>query len=113
MTMPKINPETGIRKVEEALIQSYRTPIPVEPDPFFHTKVMAKILEENQSIQNTVSNQYAMGKVVWRFAFAGYLLVIMLFIQLITSDIDSQYLLSSFFLGDSSSVDIVHTFGMQ
>ena len=102
-----------VQRIEEALIQAHRSTSQVEPGPFFQKKLMARILEENESSRPLVPNGLNTGRLVWRLALLSYLVVTVLAAHLMTSDLDSQYQISWFVLDDSSSLDIFHTFGIM
>jgi hypothetical protein len=102
-----------IQRIEEALIQAHRSLSPVEPGPFFHHKVMARILEESASLRMPAPNGLNTGRLVWRLALLSYLVVTVLAAHLMTSGMDSQYQIFWFILGDSSSLDLFQTFGIM
>ncbi len=102
-----------VQRIEEALIQAYRSTTPVASGPFFQKKVMACILEESTSLRTLVSNGINTGRLVWRLALLSYLVVTVLAVHLMTTVPDSQYQISWFILGDSSSLDLFHTFGIM
>jgi hypothetical protein len=102
-----------VQRIEEALIQAHRSSSRVEPGPFFQKKVMARILEDSASLRAIAPNGFNTGRLVWRLALLSYLVVTVLAAHLMTSGLDSQYQLSWFALGDSSSLDLFHTFGIM
>jgi len=109
--MKKLNRD--VQRIEEALIQAHRSTSQVEPGPFFNKKVMAFILEESQTLRAPVPNGINAGRLVWRLALLSYLVVTVLAAHLMTSGMDSQYQISMFILGDSSSLDLFQTFGIM
>ena len=102
-----------VQRIEEALIQAHRSTSQVEPEPFFQKKLMARILEESESSRALVPNGLNTGRLVWRLALLSYLVVTVLAAHLMTSGLDSQYQISWFALGDSSSLDLFHIFGIM
>jgi hypothetical protein len=110
--MKERNRDVDVQSIEEALVQAHRSASGAEPGPFFQKRTMARILEEVESERAPVSNGLSTGRVVWRFALVSYLVVIVLAAHLMTSDADSQYQLSSFILDESSSLDLLNTFGV-
>jgi hypothetical protein len=110
--MNERNRGVDVQSIEGALVQAHRSAARVEPGPFFQKRAMARILEEDESERAPVSNGLSTGRVVWRFALVSYLVVIVLAAHLMTSDVDSQYQLSRFILDESSSLDLLNTFGI-
>jgi len=102
-----------VQRIEEALIQAHWSNSPAEPVPFFQKKVMARILEESAPLRAPVPSGLNTGRLVWRLALLSYLVVTVLAAHLMTSGVDSQYQISTFILGDSSSLDLFHTFGIM
>ena len=102
-----------VQRIEEALIQAHRSTSQVEPEPFFQKKLIARILEESESSRALVPNGLNTGRLVWRLALLSYLVVTVLAAHLMTSGLDSQYQISWFILGDSSGLDLFHTFGIM
>ena len=83
----------------------------MEPGPFFHNKVMARILEESASLWMPALNGLSTGRLFWRLALLSYLVVTVLAAHLMTSGMDSQYQIFWFILGDSANLDLFQTFG--
>ena len=102
-----------VQRIEEVIIQAHQSTLQVEPGPFFHKKVIARILEESASSRALFPNGLNTGRLVWRLALLSYLVVTVLAAHLMTSGLDSQYQISWFILGDSSSLDLFHTFGIM
>ncbi|MCX5882700.1 MAG: hypothetical protein NTU74_13140 [Deltaproteobacteria bacterium] len=109
--MKKHNRDVQI--IEETLIQAHRSTSQAEPGPFFHKKVMTRILEESGSSRALAPNGLNTGRLVWRLALLSYLVVTVLAAHLMTSGLDSQYQVSWFILDNSSSLDLFHTFGIM
>ena len=107
------NCNRDVQRIEETLILAHRSTAQVEPVPFFQKKVTARILEESASLRALVPNGLNTGRLVWRLAFLSYLVVTVLAAHLMNSGLDSQYHISMFILGDSSSLDLFHTFGIM
>jgi hypothetical protein len=102
-----------VQRIEEALIRAHRSASQAEPGPFFQKNAMVRILEEHASPRALISNGLNTGRLVWRLALLSYLVVTVLAAHLMTSGLDSQYQISQFVLGDSSSLDLFRTFGIQ
>jgi hypothetical protein len=103
----------NIERIEEALIQVHRSAALAEPGQFFQKKTMARILESGIVSQTLIPDGLNTGRLVWRLAVWSYLVVTVLAAHLMTSGVDSQYQISMFILGDSSSLDIFRTFGVM
>jgi hypothetical protein len=103
----------NVQRIEEALIQTHRSTSQVEPGLFFQKKVMARILKEGTSLQALVPNGLNTERLVWRLALLSYLVVTVLAAHLMTSGLESQYQISWFAMGDSSSLDLFQTFGIM
>jgi hypothetical protein len=101
-----------LERIETAFVQARRSSSRAEVAPWFRQKVMARILEESETSRVPVSNGFYAGHAVWRLALLSYLVVVMLAAHLMMSDLDSQYQLSRFILDDSSSLDLMNTFGV-
>ncbi len=101
-----------VQRIEEALIQTHRSASQAEPGPFFHKKVMARVLEESE-FSRAVPNGLNTGRLVWRLALLSYLVVTVLAAHLMTSGLDSQFQISWFIQGDSSSLDLFQAFGIM
>jgi hypothetical protein len=101
-----------VQRIEEALAEAHRRVAPPEPGAFFRQKVMTRVLEEAGPSRSPASNGLHTGRLAWRCALLGYLVVVLLVAQLMTSDMDSQVLLTRFFLEDSSGMDLINTFGI-
>ena len=102
-----------VQRIEDALIQAHRSVSQAEPGPFFQKKTMARILEESRASLTILPNGINTGRLVWRLALLSYLVVTVLATHLMTSDLDLQYQIAMFILGDSSSLDLFHTFGIM
>jgi len=102
-----------VQGIEKALIQAHRSTSQAEPGPFFQKKVMACILEESVSSRVPASSDLNTGRLVWRLAILSYLVVTVLAAHLMASGPDSQYYVSMFILGDASSLDLFHAFGIM
>lgn len=100
-----------IERIEKALVQAHREAREAEAGPFFHRKVMARILEQRQVLEAGSGNGLSAGILAWRLALLSYVVVIFMVAQLMMADPDSQYLVSMVMLDDSSSVDLLSTFG--
>ena len=107
------NRNRDVQRIEETLILAHRSTAQVEPVPFFQKKVMARILEESASLRALVQNGLNTGCLVWRLALLSYLVVTVLAAHLMTSGLDSQFQISWFIQGDSSSLDLFQAFGIM
>jgi hypothetical protein len=102
-----------VQRIEDAFIQAHRSTPPVEYGPFFQKKVMVRILEESASFRAPVPGSLNTGSLAWRLALLSYLVVTVLAAHLMNSGMDFQYQISMFILGDSSGLDLFHTFGIM
>lgn len=99
-----------VQKIERALAQARRGVAAPEPGAFFHQNVMARILEAATSSTASAPNGLYAGRIAWRFALVGYLVVILFAAQFLMADVDSQTLLTRLILEDSSGPDLIHAF---
>jgi hypothetical protein len=103
----------NIERIEEVLIQAHRSAALAEPGLFFQNKTMVRILEAGLASHTLIPDGFNTGRLVWRLAVWSYLVVSVLAAHLMTSGVDSQYQISMFILGDSTSLDIFRIFGIM
>jgi anti-sigma-K factor RskA len=101
-----------IEKIEKALIHCHRKPVEIQESPFWHRRVMSRVLAESKAGRVEARRGFKAENTVWRFAFAAGLVAVLLAAYAVDSGLEAQVTLSELILSDSPALDIITDFGI-